>query len=242
MAAQEVQIRSQAALVRERRDVLKKDGKAWREDGATMEAAFELMRLKFAHPTFRHETLPEGVTDVTIKLRWKVVGKDGKPVVLQRPFRQVTSVAKANVLLAVAAYTAKRVPGVAPFHQVLVVNKDGRRCELPEELRLNMVFPGPKFEPVRMVKLECVNEAYEAYVRAKPERAEAQAKRLAEDKARVEARKLAKHQARAAAVAAQAPAGPVHAGRGRGRGRGAKKAGKKAGAKGVAVKGRGRGH
>jgi hypothetical protein len=215
-----------------------------------MEHVHELMGLKFAHPKFRHETLLEKETNVVLKLRWKVVGADGKLVVLQFPFRQTPSVSAAQVREAVVAHTAKKCPHAAPFEHILVVEAPDRKVDLAGNLRLQVVFPGPKFETQRLVKLECVNAAWVEYVKNKPAREEKQKAKLEADKARVEARKVAK---RAAKEAAQAAAGPAAVGRGRGRGAvkakaaakgpaGAAKGAAKGAKKAVPAKGRGRGH
>ena len=222
---------------------------AWRSDEATMETVFELMRLKFSHPGYRHETLPERETGVILKLRWKVMSPEGRVVVLQRPFRQTVALTGAQIRQAVAEQTAKKVPGAAPFDSVSVVEADGKRRPVDEgETRLAVEFPGPKFEALRLVKLECMNAAMAEFEKTKPERAERHRKKLEEDKVRVEQRKAAAREAKNAEAAAQGPA----AGRGRGRGaapkaaaKGPAKAGAKAGAakgaKKAPAKGRGRG-
>ncbi len=124
--------------------VAERDNVPWRSDAKAMEQVFQLMRLKFAHPKFRHESLPEGETQTVIKLRWKVVGADGKVVVLQRPFRQTPGLSAQQAREAVAAYSVKKCLGVAPFEQIQIVEKDGRKGDLTDELRLKVVFPGPK--------------------------------------------------------------------------------------------------
>jgi hypothetical protein len=80
-----------------------------------------------------------------VKLRWKVVGPDGKVVVLQRPFRQMPCVTAAQVREAVATYTAKKCPHAAPFEQILIVEAPDRKVDLSADLRLKIVFPGPKW-------------------------------------------------------------------------------------------------
>jgi len=188
-----------------------------------------------------------------MKVRWKVV-VDGKLLVLQHSVRQVVAVSGLELRKAVMAQTAKKCPQLSPFRCLLVVDdrKANKRHELldSEELRLKVVFPGPKFETLQMVHLVGVNDEWERWQKEQPERQKAQEAKLAEDKERVDARKAAKRAAREAAAAAAGPAGA-----GRGAGRGAKAApkgpkGAKGAAKGLhkAAKappkavGRGRGH
>jgi hypothetical protein len=108
-------------------------GIPWRSDETTMEKVFLLMKLKFSHPQFRHETLPEKEVGVVIKLRWKVV-VDGKVVVLQRPFRQTPSLSDVQIREAVAAYTLKKCPGLEPFERILMVLDKTNKCELAKEV------------------------------------------------------------------------------------------------------------
>lgn len=38
----------------------KEENRAWRDDSVIMETVFALMKLKYEHPEYRHETLPDG--------------------------------------------------------------------------------------------------------------------------------------------------------------------------------------
>ncbi len=131
-----------------------------------------------------------------------------KVVVLQRPFRQTPSISDVQIREAVNAYTAKKYPGVEPFGRILLVVDKTNKIDLGKEIRLNVTFPGPKFQTCLLVKLECENAAWVQYCKDKPQRDEKQKQKLLEDKARVEARKQEKREAKAKAAAAAAAAAP----------------------------------
>lgn len=166
------------------------------------------MKLKFQHPKYRHETLPEKEHVCEIKLRWKVI-VDGKVVVLQRPFRQMPVVTDTQIREAVSTYTQKKFPGTPTFERILLLVDKTTKVDLCKEVRLNVLFPGPKFQTTMIVRLECENAPWIQYCKDKPLRNELHKKKLEEDKQRVEARKAEKRAAKAAAdaVAAGAPKG-----------------------------------
>ena len=219
-AALEAQIKEQAGRVRDLREAASGQGKvkklrtaffgetathrtrgqAWRDDETTMEAVFELMRLKFLHPDFRHETLPDKADEVVLKVRWRVALADGSVVTLQRPFRNMPVVTGRQIHEAVVQLMEKKHADQTPVRQIRVVldkaNGTVADLELDRDYRLGIHFPGPKFELCRILLLECINDEWAAWEAGREERRarqEAKLKADAERKAQLlEAKKAAR--------------------------------------------------
>ncbi len=155
------EIEATSALLREKRDKAKDEGTAWRDDAEIMAVVFRLMSLKYSHPDFRYETVPENAPSplVVIKFRWKVLGATGSVEVLQVS-KHVVQLSGADVLAFVAAHTAKKCPHLSPFASVAVLVDKATNLKVPvtpeSVFRLNVTFPGPKFEMEKLVRLgEC---------------------------------------------------------------------------------------
>lgn len=166
-------IEAVAEQLRAARAKAKSEGRAWRDDAAIMETVFELMRLKFEHGgSLRAETLPEKVTGVAVKLRWKVVGPAG-PETLQVTRRNVVQLSGAEVAQLVTEYTKRKFPQLSEVTQVnVLLDKQGHKApvEVGDAFRLVVTFPGPKFEPQRLLRLECVTQELLAWQAGKQER------------------------------------------------------------------------
>ena len=188
-----------------------------------MDQVFELMRLKFSHPEYRHETLPEKADGTVLKIRWRVVLADGSLVVLQRPFRNMPMVLGNEIDEAVRKLTKKKYPNLSEFSLIRVCEKESDNvCDLQmdRQFRLPLSFPGPKFVECHVVQLECINDEYSAWDKARPERQARQEAKLKADAARKERLIAEKRAAREAAAQDGGVGRNVKAGKGRGRGRG----------------------
>lgn len=229
-----------------------------------METVFKIMRLKYEHPEYRHETLPENCkTPVSqIRLRWKVVGASGDVEVLQVTKRNVVELSGAEIVALVKEYTQRKCPHLSPLKSVCVLPEKAKKVAAEEGaktlvlkekeeappckhllkdedvVRLRVHFPGPKFEMERLVRLECVNDEWERWCAEAPERQAKHTAAMAVAKELAVARKEAKEAAKAKAPAAPAKKGKAPAKAG-GRGRGAKRAGGGGGRGGGRGRGRG---
>ena len=213
-----------------------------------MNAVFELMRLKHGHKKYKAETLPERVDEVLFKVRWKVIGPDGVPVVLQLPFK-CPLITGQQMKDAVIAFTKKKYPKLSDFSTIYVVMKVpveekksaeksvvkqkpgvpltetmSRELRMDEEFRLNILFPGPKFEAVKVIFLDCVNEEMKTWTKGKQERLEKHLAKQAEDKANKEKKKKEAAEAKKNAPAKKGNNNNKNKKNvGRGKGRGGKK-------------------
>lgn len=180
-----------------------------------MEAIFVLMKLKHSHKKYKAETLPEKEKEVMFKVRWKVMGADGSPVVLQLPFKKPLLTGQ-EIKDGVCAFTKKKYPNLSSFTEMLVVykidnpkekmvvqSKPGvevekmkRELKMDEEFRLDILFPGPKFEAKKIILLDCINAEMDAWMKGKKERIEKQLLKQAEDKVKREAKKKEKAEAK----------------------------------------------
>jgi len=126
-------------------------GKLWQKETQILDDVWKLQNIKMKYEHLREDC---GEFPKHIKIRWKIVDKDGNKVRLQHQYPRCIELTGAQVVNDIDAYTAKKYPELGGFTKIELVLKerdeDGivlstsyQSIHAESKIRMPLIFPGP---------------------------------------------------------------------------------------------------